>query len=115
MAFSVTTLQPVSTPPPSATNNENTAAASLLSMLILSVYAANHSKKAVRKLRRRFLWTAFKLKVKSMFSRKKAVSDRQLIIYILIGILALVLVFYAPIAALIIALVALILILTGTI
>jgi len=84
-------------------------------MLILSVYAANHSKKTVRKLKRRFLWTAFKLKVKSLFSRKKAASDRQLIIYILIGILALVLVFYAPIAALIIALVALILILTGTI
>jgi len=116
MAFSSTTVQPVAKPTNEqpVDNNNNAAAASLLSMLILSVYAAQKSKKNFRKLKRKFLWTAFKLKVKSLFSKKRA-SDRQLLLYILLGILALVLVFYYPIAALIVAIVGLILYLTGTI
>ncbi|MGN6401041.1 MAG: hypothetical protein ACTHMD_11345 [Flavisolibacter sp.] len=116
MAFTSTTVQPVVNTPqeqPAANNFNNAAAASLLSMLVLSVYAAKKSKKEFRKLKRKFLWTAFKLKIKSMFSRRP--SDRQLVLYILLGILALVLVFYYPIAALIVAIVGLILYLTGTI
>ncbi|MGZ3838001.1 MAG: hypothetical protein ACXVMS_12350 [Flavisolibacter sp.] len=116
MAFSSTTVQPVvnSTSEQPVNNNfNNAAAASLLSMLVLSVYAAKKSKKEFRKLKRKFLWTAFKLKLKSMFSRRP--TDRQLVLYILLGILALVLVFYYPIAALIVAIVGLILYLTGTI
>jgi len=116
MAFTSTTVQPVVNTPqeqPTGNNFNNTAAASLLSMLVLSVYAAKKSKKEFRKLKRKFLWTAFKLKIKSMFSRRP--SDRQLVLYILLGILALVLVFYYPIAALIVAIVGLILYLTGTI
>lgn len=62
-------------------------------------------------MKRHLLFSALKLKLKSLFSRK-AISDRVLI-YILIGIVALILVFYAPILALVIALVALILILAG--
>jgi len=115
MAFSSTTIQPVA---PSTTeqpvSNHTIAGASLLSMLILSVYAAKKSKKEFRKLKRKFLWTAFKLKIKSLFSKKRA-SDRQLILYLLLAILALVLVFYYPLAALIVAVVGLILYLTGTI
>lgn len=115
MAYSSTTIQPVATPTNEqpADNNNNAVAASLLGMLVLSVYAAQKSKKEFRKLKRKFMWTAFKLKVKSMFSRRA--SDRQLLLYILLGILALVLVFYYPIAALIVAIVGLILYLTGTI
>ena len=115
MAYSSSTIQPVATPTNEqpADNNNNAVAASLLGMLVLSVYAAKKSKKEFRKLKRKFLWTAFKLKVKSMFSRRA--SDRQLLLYILLGILALVLVFYYPIAALIVAIVGLILYLTGTI
>lgn len=115
MAYSSTTIQPVATPTNEqpADNNNNAVAASLLGMLVLSVYAAKKSKKEFRKLKRKFMWTAFKLKVKSMFSRRA--SDRQLLLYILLGILALVLVFYYPIAALIVAIVGLILYLTGTI
>jgi len=45
---------------------------------------------------------------------KKRVEDRVLL-YILLGVVALVLVFYYPLAALILAVIALILILTGTI
>ncbi len=115
MAYSSSTIQPVATPTNEqpADNNNNAVAASLLGMLVLSVYAAKKSKKEFRKLKRKFMWTAFKLKVKSMFSRRA--SDRQLLLYILLGILALVLVFYYPIAALIVAIVGLILYLTGTI
>jgi hypothetical protein len=115
MAFTSTTIQPVAKPTNEEPSNNNaTAAASLLSMLVLSVYAAKKSKKEFRKLKRKFLWTAFKLKLKSLFTRKRP-SDRQLVLYILLGILALVLVFYYPIAALIVAIVGLILYLTGTI
>lgn len=115
MAF-ITTTQPVAT----ANHTKNTnpsfpADASLLSMLVLTVYAAGKSKKEFRRLRRKFLWTAFKLKVKSFFAPSKAVSERRLILYILLGVLALILVFYAPIAALILAIVGLVLYLTGTI
>lgn len=112
MALSTITQQTVNTPVnEKPANNDHSAA--LLSMLLLSVYAAQKSKKAMRKMQRRFLWTAFKLKLKSLFSNKR-VSDRVLI-YILVGIVALVLVFYYPIIALIVAAIALILILTHTI
>jgi hypothetical protein len=67
----------------------------------------------MRKMKRRLLWSALKMKVKSFFSGKE-VNDRVLI-YILLGIVALVLVFYYPLIALIVALVALILILTHSI
>lgn len=113
MAFSTTISQsPVK---PSVEKPVDNGTAALFSMLLLSLYAGKMTKKAYRKMKRQLLWTAFKLKVKSLFSKKKALTDRQLILYIAIGVVALILVFYAPIAALILALVALILILTGTI
>ena len=67
----------------------------------------------MRKMKRRLIWSALKMKVKSVFSGR-AISDRVLI-YILIGIIALVLVFYYPLIALLVALFALILILAGVI
>jgi hypothetical protein len=112
MAFSSTTIQPAAKSNPEH-NLTNDPTASLLSALVLSVYAAQKSKKSFNKMKRQFLWTAFKLRLKSLFSKKR-VSDKVLI-YILIGVVALILVFYAPLAALIIALVALILILAGVI
>ena len=114
MAFS-TSIQPVVKPPHEQPLNNNGADASLLTMLVLSIYAAQKSKKALRKLRRKLFWTALKLKIKSLFSRKSAPSDRRLVLYILLAILALVLVFYYPLVALIVAVVGLILYLTGTI
>jgi hypothetical protein len=112
MAFSTTAIQPVN--PPVTEKPANTdILSSLLGALMLSVYAAHKSKKAMRKMKRRLLWSALKLKAKSLFS-KKAVSDRVLI-YILLGIVALVLVFYYPLIALIVALIALILILAHVI
>ena len=75
--------------------------------------AVQKSKKSMRKMKRRFMWTAFKLKMKSLFSKKR-ISDRVLI-YILLGVIALVLVFYYPLIALLVAVIALILILAGVI
>ena len=109
-----TTTTPVSNPVQEQPNNNPVAEASLLSILVLSVYAANKSKKELRKLKRKFLWTSLKLKFKSLFSGKKA-TDRQILIYIIIGVLALALIIVSPIAALIVAMLGLILILTGTI
>lgn len=111
MAFT-TTIQPVSEPVAPKTSNDGIAA-SLLSMLVLSVYAAKKSKKALRKLKRRFLWTALKLKMNSLFSKKRATD--KVLIYILLGVVALVLVFIYPLIALLVAVIALILILTGVI
>jgi hypothetical protein len=110
-----TTTQPVATPVQQKPIDNPIADASLLSMLILSVYAANKSKKELRKLKRKFLWTSLKLKMKSLFSGKKSITDRQLVLYIIIGVLALALIIVSPIAALIVAMLGLILILTGTI
>lgn len=115
MAFTSTVSQPQSTPVTEQPGNLPVGEASLLTMLVLTVYAAKKSKKELRKLKRKFLWTAFKLKVSSFFSRKKAITNRQLILYILIGVLALALIIVSPIAALIVAMLGLILILTGTI
>jgi hypothetical protein len=112
MAFSTSTVQPATQPVSQKPSNDN-ALSSLLAALMLSVYAAHKSKKAMRRLRRHMVWSALKMKFKSMFSGK-AVSN-QTLIYILIGVVALILVFWAPILALIIALVALILILAGVI
>ena len=116
MALSSTTIQPVTQPVSEKPIGNDAAAASLLSMLVLSVYAAQKGKKSLRKLKRKFLWTAFKLKIKSMFAPKKAgsISNRTLI-YILLGVVLLAILFIEPLLALGIAVLALILILAGVI
>ena len=112
MAFSTLTVQPANKTAPEKPGNDPSSA--LLSMLMLSVYAAQKSKKAMRKMQRRFMWTALKLKVKSLFSKKEA-GNNHLLIYILLGVVALVLVFYYTLIALLVAVIALILILTHAI
>ena len=113
MTFSTTTIQPV--PHAIAEKSfDQSATASFLSLLLITIYAARKNKKNFRSLKRNFLWTSFKLKMKSFLSGKRAVSDRTLI-YILLAVIALVLVFTYPLLALIVAAVALILILTGVI
>ena len=112
MAFSTTVSHPSAHPITEKPAN-NDVLSTLLGALMLSVYAAQKSKKAMRKMRRHLVWSALKMKMNSMFT-KRPVSN-QTLIYILIGIVALILVFYAPILALVIALVALILILAGVI
>ena len=115
MAFASSTLQPtenVSKPETGITGND--AVASLLSAVVLSVYAGQKSRKQLRKLKRKMTWLLLKQKINSLFSTAD-ISDRQLIIYILIGVVALILLFTYPVAALVLAIIALILLLTGTI
>ncbi|MDB5208490.1 MAG: hypothetical protein JWR72_3565 [Flavisolibacter sp.] len=112
MAFSATTIQQEAKPTTTAPSGDLPDA--LLSMLILSMYGAQMSKKALRKLKRQFFWTSLKLKVKSVFNPRASVSDRTLI-YILLGVALIALIVLAPIAALVLAVLALVLILAGVI
>lgn len=114
MALSTTIVQPKVENTPSKAPSADGAAAALLSAIILTAYAGQKSRKQLRQLQRKAAWLMVKQKAKSLFSRNAA-SERQIILYVLIGILALVLVFYYPIAALVLAIVGLILFLTGTI
>ena len=114
MAFS-TTIQQVAKPTPAPQDRPSSDIAdALFSMVILSVYGAQMSKKSVRKLKRKFFWTSLKLKAKSLFSPRTSVSDRTLI-YILLGIALIALIILAPVAALVLAILALVLILAGVI
>src|SRR5438309_1454596 len=114
MAFNTSIIQP-SNKQIIEKPKENNYPASLLSMIVLSVYAAHQSKKSFRKLKRKFVWTAFKLKFKSMFSRKADGVSRNVIIYIILGVLILALLIISPIAALVLAIIGLILLLSGKI
>jgi hypothetical protein len=115
MAFASTSLQPSNNvTKPEIGITDNGAVASVLSAVVLSVYAGQKSRKQLRKLRRKMTWLLLKQKLNSLFSFSD-ISDRQLIIYILIGIVALILLFTYPVAALVLAVIALILLLTGTI
>lgn len=67
--MSTSIVQPDTTPVADNTMTPDHSA-SLLSMLVLSIYAANKSKKNFRKMKRRFMWTAFKLGLKSKFSKE---------------------------------------------
>jgi hypothetical protein len=114
MAFSSTTIQTVSTPAIHKLPG-NDVAASLLGILLLTAYAAKKSNKSLRKLQRKMMWAALKLKVKSFFSHKSGQVSRNVIIYIILGVLIIALLIISPIAALVLAIIALILLLTGTI
>jgi Mg2+/citrate symporter len=115
MAFSTSTTKPAQeTVPATQKPTNDVAAASLLSALLLAVYAGAKSRKQLRRLKRQTTWLLVKQKARSLFSRNAA-SERQTIIYILLGIAVLALIFASPVAALVLAIIGLILILTGTI
>lgn len=115
MALISTTLKPVQQQTPvTEKSTGHDAVASLLSAILLTAYAGSKSRKQLRKLKRQATWLLLKEKVRTSFSRK-AVSERQTIIYILLGVAVLALIFASPIAALVLAIIGLILILTGTI
>lgn len=112
MAFS-TTIQPVEKTKVPTTQPSSNISDALLSMILLSVYGAQMSKKTVRKLKRKYFWTSLKLKAKSIFTPKaSAVADRTLI-YIILGVALLALLIIDPVLVLALAVVVLILILAG--
>ena len=111
MAFS-TTVQPIEKPVSGPANQSSHGISdALLSMILLSMYGAQMSKKTVRKLKRKFFFTSLKLKAKSLFS-PSSVSDRTLI-YIILGVALLALLIINPVLVLALAVVVLILFLAG--
>lgn len=112
MAYNVT-VQPVEKSSLPDNQTSTPVSDALLSMVLLSMYGAQMSKKTVRKLKRNFFWTSLKLKAKNLFKPKaSAVSDRTLI-YIILGVALLALLLINPVLVLALAVVVLILILAG--
>ena len=111
MAFSTSIVQPAPKPVTEKKTDNGTLAASLMGMLLLAAYAANKSKKSFRKMKRHLMWTAFKLKMKSLFSKKET-SDRTLLL-ILLGVVVLALILIEPVVGLIVLLLVLLLYLLG--
>jgi hypothetical protein len=113
MAFSTTIKQAEKPTTPASQQPANNMSDVLLSMILLSMYGAQMSKKTVRKLKRKFFFTSLKLKLKSLFSPKR-VEDRTLI-YIILGAALIALIIIEPVLVLALAVVVLILILAGVI
>lgn len=112
MAFS-TTIKPTEKPATVPANQPSTDVSdALLSMILLSVYGAQMSKKTVRKLKRKFFLTSLSLKAKSLFHPRASASDRTLI-YVILGAALIALLIIDPVLVLALAVVVLILYLAG--
>lgn len=112
MAFS-TTVQPIEKENKvSADQPSNDITGAVLSMMLLSVYGAQMSKKTVRKLKRNFFITSLKLKAKSLFKPRLDPNDRTLI-YIILGAALVALLIIDAVLVLALAAVVLILYLAG--
>ena len=108
MAFT-STLVPstVENTPATASSSPNTMAP-LLATLLLTVYAAQTSKKTLRKLKRQAVLGLFKYRMQSTFARVKSLFSKgqkiegisnTTLLYILLGLLVLILIFVEPIIA----------------
>jgi len=113
MALSSTAVQPQDSPAPVFNNSLPANSAAVLMATLVAMYAAQKSKKQLRKLRRRLAFTYMKEvirykanKFKSRFSRKPAPSsEEKTLLYILLGLLVLILIFVEPILAIVVLLV----------
>ena len=100
MAFTSSTVQPQQETPSNPLSNA-AEPASMVAALLLSVYAAQKSRKQLRKLRRKAVLTFLKLRIKqsisNLFSRKKieGISTRTLL-FILLALLVLILLLTLP-------------------
>jgi hypothetical protein len=83
----------------------------LAAALVLSVYAANLSRKQLRRMKRKAMWALLKAKVCSLFGLRDTGLSTRTLMYILIGLGIIILAFVAPVAAVILLLLALIFIL----
>jgi hypothetical protein len=119
MAFSTTTAaSPIEPAQPSIIEN-HASAASLMAAVMLSLYAAQKSKKQMRQLKRKALLAFTKLRLqmafnnfKSLFTRNAAanISNRTLL-YILLGLAILILLFISWPAAVVLLLLGILLVL----
>jgi len=119
MAFSTSTATTQPTPVQPSTTNDNSGIASLLATLLLTMYAAQKSKKQMRKLKRKAAFTLLKLKMQSafapitsLFSKNKAqsISDRTLL-YLLLALAIIILLFVSWPAAIVLLLLGILLVL----
>ncbi|GAB4091770.1 hypothetical protein [Flaviaesturariibacter terrae] len=101
MSLSPVSLQPAA-PTPSHANTPGTS--SLLAAVLLSVYAAQLSRRQMRKMKRKALWMLAKAQVRSLFSRRDSGISTRTLLYIMLGILVLILAFVAPVLAIILLL-----------
>lgn len=104
MSLNHTTLQPAA---PLSAPIAHHQAPSLLAAMVLSVYAAQLSRRKMRRLKRRALWMLAKAQVRSVFRRDTSLSTRTLL-YIVLGLLVLILAFTIPVLAIIVLLAAVI-------
>jgi len=93
---------------PTASTATNSAAA--LMGLLLAMYLGHKTTREFRKLKRKLTFAVLKNKFRSIFSRKRDLSDRTLL-YILIGALIIALLIIEPWVGLAVLLLAIILIL----
>jgi hypothetical protein len=83
----------------------------LAAALLLSVYAANGSRRQLRQMRRRAMWALFKAKLQGLFGKRDTNLSTRTLMYILIGLGIVILAFVAPVAAIILLLLGVILLL----
>ncbi|HEY0752301.1 MAG TPA: hypothetical protein VGD26_14175 [Chitinophagaceae bacterium] len=118
MALSSTTIQQPIEKTESNTTIDNTGAASVLAAIALTVYAAQKSRKQLRRLKRKALLTLFRYKLQATLSRmfkpfskaEPQISNRTLL-YILLGIAVLILLFISWPAAVVLLLLGILLVL----
>ncbi|RYY86138.1 MAG: hypothetical protein EOO15_15260 [Chitinophagaceae bacterium] len=102
MSLSPSTLQQPAAPTP--TPVLTTEPSAMLAAAVLSVYAANLSRRQLRRLKRKAIWSLAKAKVKSFFGIRDTNISTRTLIYILLGLVVIILAFVAPILALILLL-----------
>jgi hypothetical protein len=113
MSFSSTAIQALAeTHNHSLSSSDNTAPL-LAAALVLSVYAANTSRKQLRRLKRKALWMLLKEQVRGLFGKRDTGLSTRTLMYILIGLGIIILAFVAPVAAIILLLVGLIILLVN--
>lgn len=118
MALSSTTIQQPIEKTESNPTVDNTGAASVLAAIVLSVYAAQKSRKQLRKLKRKAVLTLFRYKMQTTLSRlfkpfskaEPQISNRTLL-YILLGIAVIILLFISWPAAVVLLLLGILLVL----
>ncbi len=119
MALSSTSIQQAPAPVKQPVSYGNDGAATILAALMLTVYAAQKSKKQLRKLKKKAVVELFKYKMKATFSKFKSLFsknapaniDNRTLLYILLGLAVLILIFIEPIIAIILLLIGILLIL----
>jgi len=84
----------------------------MLTALVLSVCAAQLSRRQLRRLKRRAMWSFVRAELGRKLGGKRdnGISNRTLL-YILLGLAVLILVFVAPVAAIILLLIGILLVL----